>query len=253
MLNWCDTEPSITVNVATSGELLADLNQRMKEGREFSVATLNLDHTVKLRNDADFRAAYASHSHITADGNPIVWLSKLAGQKVDLIPGSELIDPVVALAAQNNVPTAMIGSTEQTLDVAAQKLIERYPNLRVVSQIAPPMGFDPTGQEADAAIATLKTAGAGLVLVAFGAPKQERFAAYAQQHMPNCGFLSIGAGLDFIAGTQKRAPVWVRKLAAEWLWRLSTNPARLFRRYGACIAILPQHTRTALKSRGTSV
>lgn len=252
MMNWCDTGPSIFVNAASRAELLADLCARMQVQQGYSIATLNLDHTVKIRRDADFREAYAAHSHITADGNPIVWISGIAGQRVELIPGSELIEPVAELAAKNDVPVAMIGSTSQTLAAAAKALKARYPRLNIVEQIAPPMGFDPSGAQADAAIEACQKADVRLVFLAFGAPKQEVFAAYAQEKLPRSGFLSIGAGLDFIAGTQMRAPKWVRKLAAEWLWRLATNPTRLARRYGACIAILPRLTRTAYQSRGAS-
>ena len=68
---------------------------RLGAGRGFSVATLNLDHAVQLRRNPAFRSAYAAHSHVTADGNPVVWLSRLAGQReVSLVPGSELIAPL---------------------------------------------------------------------------------------------------------------------------------------------------------------
>lgn len=256
-MNWSDTgsgnggipESAIAVNVPSGDALLSDLRSRLSAGQGFCVATLNLDHVVKIRSMAAFRDAYQRHSHITADGNPIVWLSRLAGQKVALVPGSELVDPVAALAAELAVPVAFLGTTQTSLAQTAQVLSQRYPGLNVVAQIAPAMGFDATGPQADAAIETLDAAGARLVFLALGAPKQELFAIHAQKRMPHTGFLSIGAGLDFISGTQVRAPRWVRLLAAEWLWRLAANPTRLARRYGACLAILPGLTRTALRSR----
>jgi len=88
-----------------------------------------------------------------------------------------------------------------------------------------------------------------VVFLALGAPKQERFAARAQQTLGAVGFLSIGAGLDFVSGAQRRAPAWVRAIAAEWLWRMLSNPRRLAARYGACLAALPGLTLHAIGAR----
>ena len=110
---------NVTVTVPDQAALLDDLARRFEDGQGFAVATLNLDHVVKLSRDAAFRAAYEAQTHVTADGNPIVWLSRLAGQQVELIPGSELIDPLCALAARSGVPVALFGATETALTAAA--------------------------------------------------------------------------------------------------------------------------------------
>lgn len=249
---WSHTDAggAIAVTVPDRASLLGDIAARFEAGEGFSVATLNLDHVVKLSRDPAFRAAYGAQTHVTADGNPIVWLSRLAGQGgVRLVPGSELIDPVAALAAEKGVPVAFFGSDEATLAAAAEALARRHPGLKVVCRISPPMGFDPEGRAADEAIGSLAASGARLVFVAMGAPKQEIFAARAQARMPEAGFLSIGAGLDFVAGRQTRAPVWVRGVAGEWLWRLAGDPGRLAGRYGACLAKLPELTLRALSTR----
>ncbi|WP_298845057.1 WecB/TagA/CpsF family glycosyltransferase [uncultured Roseobacter sp.] len=253
-MNWARTNHlkengEIRVTVPSAQALLQDMQARLEEGSGFSVATLNLDHVVKLRQQPGFHAAYAQHTHITADGRPIVWLSRLAGRPVGLVPGSELIDPVCAMAARLGYPVALLGSTDATLAATARKLSDRYPGLQIVSATAPPMGFDPTGPLADDYIAEIGASGARICFLALGAPKQEIFAARAFAAQPQTGFLSIGAGLDFIAGTQKRAPALVRRFAGEWLWRLMGNPRRLARRYGACIAILPGLFMHALQSR----
>lgn len=241
---------AVTITAPHQGRLLEDLSAQMQAGSPFAVATLNLDHVVKLRGDVAFREAYLAHSHITADGRPITWLSALAGQPVELVPGSELIEPLMELCAKHQVSVAFLGATQETLDAAADVLVARYPGLKVVAKIAPEMGFDPTGESASTHVETLRAAGAGLCCLALGAPKQERFAAFALNHGLSMGFVSIGAGLDFIAGTQVRAPVWVRKIAAEWIWRLAQNPRRLAGRYIACIATLPRLTLRATSLRG---
>lgn len=239
----------VAISAPFRAALLRDLDERFQRKEGFSLATLNLDHVVKLRHHPGFRAAYLAQTHVTADGNPIVWLSRLAGQKIDLIPGSDLVDPVAGLAAQRGVRVAMLGTTDEALAKAAEVLAHRHPGLDVVLRLAPPMGFDPEGPAADAAIAAIAESGAGLCYLALGAPKQEIFAARAHARLPHVGFLSIGAGLDFVAGTQRRAPRIVRLLAAEWLWRLASDPARLARRYGACLVVLPGLTLAALRVR----
>ena len=238
------------MTVPNTAALLDDLGRRFDTGTGFSVATLNLDHVVKLTNDPDFQSAYTQHTHVTADGHPIVWLSRLAGQKdISLVPGSELILPLAALAAEKGVPIAFFGATDASLTKAAGALSARFPDLNIVTTLAPGAAFDPSDHEADATIVKLAASGARMVFVALGAPKQECFVARAQTAMPGAGFVSIGAGLDFIAGTQTRAPAWVRKIAAEWLWRLLGNPRRLARRYGACLRVVPALILRALAHR----
>lgn len=257
MLNWSGrsshgVKETVVVNTPSRSALLAEIEARLGAGQGFSVATLNLDHVVKLRRDPVFRRAYAAMSHVTADGNPIVWLSRLAGYRLDLAPGSELVEPVAAAAARAGAPVAFLGSTAAALERAEAALVRRHPGLAVAARIAPPMGFDPEGPAADAAIETLAASGARVCFLALGAPKQEILAARAQERLPQVGFLSVGAGLDFVAGTQVRAPALVRAFAAEWLWRLGTDPRRLARRYALCLAILPRLAREALVSRGSS-
>jgi exopolysaccharide biosynthesis WecB/TagA/CpsF family protein len=247
-----DGARGVTVNAASRAALLAELEARLAAGTGFSVATLNLDHVVKLRQTAAFREAYLAQTHVTADGNPIVWLMRLAGREVELVTGSDLVDPVAALAARLGAEVALVGSTQTTLSLAGEELARRHPGFRTVATISPPMGFDPVGPAADALIADIRRSGARLCLVALGAPKQEIFAARAQAALPDVGFLSIGAGLDFIAGSQRRAPPIMRRFAAEWLWRLVTDPGRLAVRYAACAGSLPGLTLEALRCRGAA-
>ncbi len=239
----------IVVNVPTWDALNSELRKRFSTRRGFALATINLDHLVKLRNDKAFRKAYAQHDLIVADGNPIVWLSHLAKRPVELIPGSDLIEPVAKLAAQMNIPIAFFGSDAAVLEIAAAELQKRHPGLDVAIRIAPPMGFDPTGIAAMHLLDEIVGSGAGLCFVALGAPKQERFAAFGRARAPAMGFISIGAGLDFLAGRQTRAPRIVRTFALEWVWRMMLDPRRLALRYLQCIRILPIEIMAALRLR----
>lgn len=240
---------AVAVNFASQAALLTDLEYHLAMGWGFSVATLNLDHIVKLNRLESFRAAYALQTHVVADGNPIVWLHRLAGRNIGLVPGSELVQPVAALAARLGVPVALLGGRPETLNRAAERLVAIHPRLRVTARIAPAFGFDPDGPEAEACLDELEASGAQLCLLALGAPKQERLAARGMSRLPRCGFVSVGAGLDFIAGDQRRAPLWVRRIAMEWLWRMATDPRRLARRYLDCALILPGLGLAAVRAR----
>jgi N-acetylglucosaminyldiphosphoundecaprenol N-acetyl-beta-D-mannosaminyltransferase len=239
----------ISVNLPDSAALLAAVRERFQARAGFALATINLDHLVKLRVSETFRTAYAAQTMVVADGNPIVWLSRLACKPVSLVPGSDMVLPLARLAAEEGVPVALVGSSETSLAAAARYLTEANPGLNVAVQIAPPYGFDPTGDAAALILSQLVAARVGLCFIALGAPKQELFAARGRQLAPDVGFASVGAGLDFLGGSQTRAPAWIRAIAMEWLWRALSSPRRLIPRYAACAAILPGQVLAAWRQR----
>jgi exopolysaccharide biosynthesis WecB/TagA/CpsF family protein len=232
----------IAVNVADRATLLDLVRERLRGGVGFAVATLNLDHVVKLQRSLEFVQAYRRHDFIVADGNPIVWLSRLAGRPVSLVPGSDLVEPLAVVAAQEQVPIALVGATDEALAGAAAVLTAGRPDLQIAARLAPGRNFDPQGSEATAMIESLRCSGARLAFLALGAPKQEIFAARCRAALPEMGFVSIGAGVDFLAGKQRRAPPWVRRLSMEWAWRMLLQPRRLCGRYARCFLILPSLT-----------
>lgn len=239
----------ITVNMPNAAALLAEVGTRMRAGQGYALATINLDHLVKLARDPSFREVYAAQDLVCADGNPIVWLSKLARKPVDLVPGSDMVLPMAHQAARNGVPIALMGSTDEALSTAAKSLKDQVTGLEVAICIAPPMGFDPKGPDARRILQEIAASGAGLTFIALGAPKQEIYAAFGREVTPHMGFASIGAGLDFLAGRQARAPYWVRKIQMEWAWRMLSNPRRLVKRYAECATILPGEALRAVKQR----
>ena len=229
--------------------LFETIGKLWRDGNGFALATLNLDHIVKMRRSPDFVDAYCRQDLVVADGNPIVWLSRLAGDPVDLIPGSELVVPLCELAVAKGVPVALVGSTHEALTKAGAALQHAVPGLNLVMRHAPSGVFDPTGAEAGTILADLNASGARLCFLALGAPKQEVFAARGRRDAPTIGFASIGAGLDFLSGDQTRAPVWVRAIAMEWLWRMIESPGRMVPRYAACFVVLPGQVLAALRKR----
>ncbi len=225
------------------------MKARLQQRRGFALATLNLDHLTKLRSDRAFAAAYQAHDIVVADGQPIVWLSHLARDPVELMPGSDLILPICRLAVELDLPVALVGSSEDALRGASDVLKEHAPGLHIAFMHAPAYGFDPNGPEADAVLEGLQQIGAALCFIALGAPKQEIFAARGRSRAAQVGFLSIGAGLDFLSGHQVRAPRIMRRLMLEWLWRAVQSPYRMVPRYAKCFMILPGLAIRALRQR----
>lgn len=240
----------VAVNMRDREGVLRQVAARLAGGQGFALATLNLDHLVKLRSDPAFATAYAAQDLVTADGRPIVWLARLAGRQIELVTGSDLIRPLLQVAADAGTRVGFLGTTADTLSAAADRLQAEIPGLDVACMIAPPMGFDPDSAAARDALHRMQAAGVRLCLLALGAPKQECLAALGRQIVPGMGFASIGAGLDFIAGSQRRAPRWMRAVALEWLWRLLSDPRRLARRYLQSALILPGQAWRAWRMRG---
>lgn len=242
-------DQTVTVNMPTRAALLAAIARRFRAGQGFALATLNMDHLVKLAASADFARVYAAQDLVVADGRPIVALSWLAGRPVELVPGSDLVEPLARLAAELAVPVALVGSTGIALADAERVLCAAVPGLRVALRLAPSAGFDPGGDEAAAILRRIAALGPCLCFLALGAPKQETLALRGRAMAPKAGFASVGAGLDFLGGHQLRAPVWMRAVALEWLWRMLGDQARLVPRYARAFAMLPGQTLRALRWR----
>lgn len=212
--------------------------QRAKSGDGFTLFTLNLDHLVKLRRNPAFTAAYANADIVTADGAPVAWLARTQNAFVQRTTGADLLLPLAEAAAQAKLPVFLFGTSPDVMARAGRDLSERTDGLlSIAGTLSPSASFDPQGPEADAAIEKIGQSGARLAFIALGAPKQEIFAERARAKGLNCGFVCIGASLDFIAGTQVRAPRFLRDSGAEWIWRLATNPRRLAKRYAECAAL----------------
>ena len=229
------------VNLADLTSAVTVIVQAARRGESFAVFTLNLDHLDKLRRSSRFRAAYAKARYTTADGAPVAMLAARQNACFKRTPGSDLIVPLAVAAAKQGVSIYLYGTTPDVLASAGATLVERAGfNLVIAGAESPPQGFDPEGSEADAALDRIAASGASLCLVALGAPKQELFSARAVERNINVGFVCIGAGLDFIAGRQSRAPGFMQRYGLEWFWRLATNPRRLTLRYARCALVLAE-------------
>ncbi len=218
---------------------LSDIIARAKSGTPFTVFTMNLDHLVKLRRNGDFRRAYQNADIVTADGAPVAWMARWQNRSIERATGADLILPLADAAAEANLPIFLFGTSAAVMARAGRELSDRTEGrIDIAGTLAPSASFDPAGSEADAALEKIKASGAKLCLVALGAPKQELFAERAREKGVACGFVCIGAAIDFIAKEQIRAPEALRNSGLEWLWRLASNPRRFARRYADCAAVL---------------
>ncbi len=240
---------AVEVNMPTRASLFQAVRNKFAQGDGFALATLNLDHLTKLPHEPAFADAYHAQDLVVADGRPVVWLSQLAKQPLELMPGSDLVIPLSELAAEMQIPVALMGSSDEALAGAKAALEKRVPGINISLTHAPAYGFDPSGADAANICEMLNESSARLCFIALGAPKQELFAAFARERSPAVGFASIGAGLDFLSGHQVRAPKIMRALALEWLWRALQSPRRMFPRYAKCFAILPKLTVDAWRQR----
>jgi N-acetylglucosaminyldiphosphoundecaprenol N-acetyl-beta-D-mannosaminyltransferase len=231
-----------SINIATLDDAVSAALRLVAAGRSFTFFTLNMDHLAKRRSDASFRDAYQRATLISADGAPLVWLAFRQGVRLERTTGADLLLPLCAAAAEARVPVAFFGSSEESLSRAATRLVAMYPGLQIVHMEAPPQGFDPRSEAADAAGARIAASGAKLCFVALGAPKQEFFGDRMAAHHPGIGYLGIGAAIDFVSGSQVRAPKFFQRTGLEWLWRLGSNPRRLLLRYARCALTLASIT-----------
>jgi exopolysaccharide biosynthesis WecB/TagA/CpsF family protein len=226
------------INIATLDDAVAAAIGRARAGEGFRLFTLNLDHIVKRRADPAFAAVYAEADFISADGAPVAALARRQAATIRRTTGADLVVPLCQAAAKAGVPIALYGSDMPTLEACAASLLKTAIGLDIVHLEAPPYGFDPGSEAAFDAAKRIEESGARIVFVALGAPKQEFFAATMAGHVPSLGFVCIGGALDFIAGTQARAPVVFQKSGLEWLWRLGSDPRRFYRRYVLCAGAL---------------
>jgi exopolysaccharide biosynthesis WecB/TagA/CpsF family protein len=229
------------INVPDQRYLIDRLLEDAAEAHGGTVFTVNLDHFSKLQTDPEFRSAYERADYVTADGMPVVMLARAEGVAIERVTGADLVRPLVEAAAGAGLPVHFFGAEDTVLDRAIERLRVTAPDLLVAGREAPPMGFDPTGEAATAAARRIAASGARFCFVALGAPKQEIFARHAVVEAPGTIFLGVGAALEFIAGTRKRAPAFVQAMCLEWFWRMMQEPRRLAPRYWRSFRWLAGH------------
>jgi len=192
--------------------------------------TPNVDHVVRLSRldrESEERAAYRHAAWRLCDSRVLALLASLQGVRLLVVPGSDLTRRLFDDVVEPGDRICLLGGAD-----GDRALLAAFrPDLEVVQHI-PPTGLrtDPAARAEAARFAI--DARARFTLIAVGSPQQELIAAAIRETGEARGTgLCIGAGLDFLTGRARRAPRWMQRLALEWLFRLLSDPARLWRRY----------------------
>lgn len=230
----------------TFGETIAWAEAHIERGRPGYIATANLDFVMQARRDPELQRILLDADLVVADGAPLVRLSARLGPPLrERVTGSDLTPMLAEMCARRGWPLFALGAAEGVAAAAVEKLRARFPGLPAGGAHAPPyanlLDMDHAG-----ILERIHAEHPALLLVAFGAPKQEK---WINLNLPRLRVpLSIGVGgtLDFIAGRQHRAPRWVQRLNLEWLWRMGTDPRRLAGRYLANAVFLADSLRRML-------
>lgn len=199
------------------------------DGGAALVVTPNVDHAVLLQRDARFRAAYDRAWLRLCDGAPLLALSRMCGHQVpERVTGSDLLGDVCGRSADEGLKIFIAGGAPAVLSEAVARLRLRFPTLRITGH-SPPWHFEGTAAEDELQL-RLAEERPDIVMVCFGAPRSEIWAARQQECHPAV-YLCVGAAVDYAAGAQRRAPGWVQRVGMEWFYRLLQEPRRLWRRY----------------------
>jgi N-acetylglucosaminyldiphosphoundecaprenol N-acetyl-beta-D-mannosaminyltransferase len=198
------------------------------ESRYVCAATVHM--TMEAFDQAVFRRIVNGADLITPDGMPLVWALRLLGQRGQgRVYGPDLMVEVLDGAAQTGVPVGLIGGRPEVLERLLAALGRRFPGLRVVYAESPP--FRPLSDaEQRSTVEAINASGARVLFVGLGCPKQERWMAERRGDV-RAVMLGVGAAFDFLAGTTPQAPRWMMRIGLEWLFRLMTEPRRLWKRY----------------------
>lgn len=167
------------------------------------------------------------------DGKSVVWANRLVHGKAaaprERVAGPDLFRKVFALSETAGTRHYLIGGTPEVLEQLIAELGRRYPAANIVGAESPPFRVL-TPREREEQVTRLVSSGAQLVWLGLGTPKQDWEAAHLARIVP-AAFCAVGAAFDFVAGTKRQAPGWMQDHGLEWLYRLSTEPRRLWRRY----------------------
>ncbi|MBD2183650.1 WecB/TagA/CpsF family glycosyltransferase [Planktothrix sp. FACHB-1355] len=198
------------------------------------VFTPNVDHLIKLQNDGEFYKAYNSATYKVCDSQIVMYASKFLGTPLkEKISGSDLFPAFYNhYKDDERVKIFLLGAAEGVAKKAQERINKTVGRKIIVDSYSPSFGFDKNEEECCKIVDIINKSGATVLAIGVGAPKQEKWIAKYKDKLPNIKtFLAIGATLDFEAGNKPRSPQWMSNMGLEWLYRLLSEPQRLWKRY----------------------
>lgn len=195
------------------------------------VCISNVHMCMEVHDDNSFSKVVNNADLVLPDGRPIYWAQRLLGFKnAQQVRGQDLMNSICSLGNDNSLKIGLYGgSSNEVLSTVVNKLKIIYPNINIVFQYSPPFRALTENEDIDI-INVINSSTVNILFVGIGCPKQEYWMAMHKGKV-NCVMLGVGAAFDFISGTKKHAPKWMQYIGLEWLFRLSTEPKRLWKRY----------------------
>jgi N-acetylglucosaminyldiphosphoundecaprenol N-acetyl-beta-D-mannosaminyltransferase len=200
----------------------------IKESRYLCVANVHM--VMEAYDDSEFKSVVNNGDLVIPDGKPLALLMSLQGSKKQFqIRGPELTLQLCSVAQEKDIKVGFYGSSPKTIKMLMENMRRKFPNLDVAYAYSPPFR-SLTQEEDDQVIKSINDSEASLLFVGLGCPKQERWMA-EHRGVINSVMIGVGQAFDIHAGTLAEAPAWLRFLGLEWLFRLMSEPRRLWKRY----------------------
>ena len=206
---------------------VSEIFRMIEQRRSGWIATVNVAILMMMR-DSEFLQSFADRAAlVVADGQPLVWLSKLWGRPLpERVAGVEMVDAVCARAAQSGHGVYLLGATDAVIQEVTSRLRRRYPRLRIACSD----GYFNTDQAAQR-VADIRAKQTDILFVGMGVPRQETFIESNLAALGVGAAIGVGGSFDVLSSLRKRAPAWVQGIGMEWMFRLLQEPRRLFARY----------------------
>lgn len=219
---------SVNIAVTNMAETINYIETDLEELRGSYICVSNVHTLVTAYEDPEYCKVQNAAALALPDGKPLSVVSRQRGfSEAERVTGPDLMGEL--FARDNGLKHFFYGDTPETLAVLREKLMDKYPHLKIAGMISPP--FRPLTEAEEAAdIAAINESGADIIWIGLGAPKQERY-MYAHRGMLHGVMIGVGAGFAYHAGQIKRAPQWMQRIGMEWFYRLLQDPKRLAGRY----------------------
>lgn len=216
----------------TMAETLEEIERLIRCHKAAYVVTPNVDHIVKLETDRELKAVYNNASLILTDGKPLLWIAKFYRTPIkEKISGSDLFPLLCEMSAKKGYKMFFLGAAEGIAAKAADNLMKKYKGLNVVGTYSPSFGFEKNKNEIEEIKKMILKESPDILIVGLGCPKQEKFMFHYCKELGVPISFGLGASFDFEAGNVKRAPKWMSNHGLEWLFRITQDPKRMFKRY----------------------
>ena len=198
------------------------------------VFTPNVDHLIKLQKDQEFYKAYDTATYKVCDSQIVMYASKFLGTPLkEKISGSDLFPAFYNhYKDDENIKIFLLGAAEGVAQKAQARINQKVGRNMIVGSYSPSFGFENKEEECLEIVDMINASGATVLAIGVGAPKQEKWIALYKEKLSHIKiFLALGATIDFEAGHKQRAPEWMSAAGVEWLYRLMSEPQRLWKRY----------------------